>query len=503
MTVRPGSLFSSICCLVVEIGGCSGGAPARRPSPAPALAPAIPDATVVDAPPPLARRGEACGEAHACRAELACAPDPGGYCSSACGLAGTACGDGTCVATARSGERCLASCTSDADCRSAEGYLCDPQWRACLIPNTAVIVPRRCPGAARTSARDPSFGPSAALSSANTPGLAQLDPSAVLTDTGDLLAVFGARRGVGDPGELGAALVTAAGVTPAGLPATAGDRAEPQLARDRKGILYAVWLAVEGRHREISLARSRDQGRTWTGPDRVDAADCTDRDPACLDRPMIAVGVASPSTGNELIYVLYAAGGGIRVATSHDEGATFRAATTALVGHHGDAVIGADGRLRVIALDPGTSVPGFGSADHRIVYTVSADGAASFAKPIQLSGRDEVLPFFASNPSLAVDSRRGYVYAAYVRGGRDAVWDLVILTRATGARPGSARGSATLPPARSTWCRTWRSIRRRARSTSPGTTTRARRAGSPTRRARRGRRAAPSAARSTTTRSRR
>ena len=44
----------------------------------------------------------------------------------------------------------------------------------------------------------------------------------------------------------------------------------------------------------------------------------------------------------------------------------------------------------------------------------------------RLSGRDEVLPFFFSNPSVAVDSKRGWIYAAYTRGGRDAVWDLVI-----------------------------------------------------------------------------
>ena len=408
------------------LAGCSGAAPVIQPQ-VPAPPPPAPDAAIlVDAPPPLALRGEACSEAHTCAPELACFTAPGGYCTSACGLAGTVCPDGTCVATARSGEQCLKSCTRDADCRTPEGYFCDAQWHACLIPNTAAIVTNRCPAAAGP-ARDAAFAASAELSSVATPGLSQLDPSAVITETGDLLALFGSRRGVADPGQLGSALVTAKGVVPTGFPVDAGDRGEVQLARDTKGILYAVWLEAEGHHRQISLARSRDGGKTWTGPDRVDAADCTERDPACLDRPMIAIGAASPSTGEDRIHVLYAAGGGVRVATSHDEGSTFRAAITAITGHHGNATVGADGRLHLVALDPGTSVPGYGSADHRIVYTVSADGGETFAKAQRLSGRDEVLPFYASNPSVAIDPKRGFTYAAYVRGGRDAIWDLVIL----------------------------------------------------------------------------
>ncbi len=309
------------------------------------------------------------------------------------------------------------------DCRTGEGYLCDAQWKACLIPNVAVIVPKQCPAA---SVRDKAFGASLALSSAETPGLYQLEPSALLTDTGDLLALFGSRRGVADPGQLGSALVSPRGATPTGFPVDSGDRAQVRVARDKKGIFYAVWLEVEGRHRQIALARSRD-GKTWTGPHPVDAADCDDLDRDCLDRPMIAIGPAAPSTGNDRIHVLYAAGGGLRVATSLDEGATFRAPITAVSGHHGNATVGADGRIHAVVLDPATSLPGFGSADQKIVYTVSVDNGGSFAKAQKLSGRDEMLPYYASNPSVAVDTKRNIVYAAYVRGGRDAVWDVVLL----------------------------------------------------------------------------
>lgn len=297
--------------------------------------------------------------------------------------------------------------------------MCDPQWRSCLIPNAAVIVPRQCPPPRGAPLRDTAFGASVALSSATTPGLYQLEPSALLTNSGDVLALFGSRRGVADPGQVASA--------PPGFPVDAGDRSQVRIARDNKGIFYAVWLEAEGKHRQIALARSRDGGKTWTGPHPVDAADCDERDRDCLDRPMIAVGASAPSTGNDLIHVFYAQGGGLRVATSLDEGATFRAPVTAVSGHHGSAAVGADGRIHLVVLDPGTSLPGFGSADHRIVYTVSSDNGKTFAKAQKLSGRDEMLPYYASNPSVAVDTKRGFIYAAYVRGGRDAVWDIVLV----------------------------------------------------------------------------
>ncbi len=419
-TVRPAVLF-------IALLGCSGAAPAPIRPPATPPPPPPPDAAI-DAPPPLALRGQACDPQHSCDPDLTCADLPGGYCTSACGLAvpGGVCPDGVCVATARSGEQCLKGCTSDADCRAAEGYLCDQQWAACMIPNSAVIVPRQCP-APRGLSHDKAFAPAVALSSVDTPGLHQLEPAAVMTSLGELIVLFGSQRGVADPGQLGSALVGPRGVRTTRFPVDAGDRAQVRLARDAKGILYAVWLEVEGRHRQISIARSRDGGITWTGPDPVDAADCADRDRDCLDRPMIAVGSASPSTGLDLIHVMYAAGGGLRIATSHDEGNTFHTAITALVAHHGNAAVGADGRVHIVAIDPGSSVPGFGSADHRIVYAVSTTNGTAFGKAQKLSGRDEMLPFYGSNPSIALDGKRGFIYAAYVRGGRDAVWDLVIL----------------------------------------------------------------------------
>jgi hypothetical protein len=346
----------------------------------------------VDVPAALALRGEGCGVV-ACADGLTCSPSQaGGYCTSACtiGVVGE-CSEGECVATARSGALCLRRCVANADCRVAEGYVCDHDWHACMLPNTAVIAPRGCSGA--RLARDPAFG--APVRATDAPG-PDRDPTLVITDGGDAIAW-----------------------------ATGAAHAQPRLARDRKGILYAVWLEVEGRDRRVQLARSRDGGTTWDTPDTVDAATCGDREPACLDRPAIAIGGASRATGTDVVYVLYAAGGGIRVATSHAEGATFRRPVTAVTGLLA-AAASADGRLYIVALDPGTALPGFGSADHRIVYTVSSDEGKTFAKAQRLSGRDEVIPFYGAIPAVAVDPKRKIVYAAYVRGGRDAVWELVI-----------------------------------------------------------------------------
>jgi len=39
-------------------------------------------------------------------------------------------------------------CTKDSECRADEGYVCDPVWHACLVPNAAVIVPKQCAGVA-------------------------------------------------------------------------------------------------------------------------------------------------------------------------------------------------------------------------------------------------------------------------------------------------------------------------------------------------------------------
>ena len=327
----------------------------------------------------------------------------------------------------------MQSCTRDADCRADEGYLCDPQWRACVVPNSLAIVPGRCP-AATGPARDATFAPSTQLSTSASPGIYQLDATATLTPAGVLAVLFGSRGAPGGAHAVGYARIGGdptirdGAFGPAtGAPGNSGS--EPSLARDATGTLFAVWLAAatEATAPQVRLARSTNAGVTWSAPMVASATgDCTGA-ADCLARPMVVVGPDPAAKGKQVLYVIYAAEGGLRVRASRDGGATLSPPVTALEGTHGTAAVGTDGRLHLVALVGGPTTGGFGSAKHRIDYAVSASGGRSFSRPQRLSGRDEMLPFYFATPSLATDSKRRWIYVAYVRGGRDAVWDLVVM----------------------------------------------------------------------------
>lgn len=295
--------------------------------------------------------------------------------------------DGTCVDT-KAGRTCLAACTSDRDCRSDQDYTCDLAWQACAVPNSTAMVLHQCPlhGAAHDVAFEaPSEEPL---------GIGR-DPSAVLAPNGNVVVLDETTTGIG--GASGA-LVT-------------GGQA-PRLAHGRSFI--AVWRDAEA----IELAVSSD-GATWAKPTAIpDAADAP---------PLVTIG-PDPKRRGEMIYVLNGARGqGMRVRASANGSVSFGAPVTALTGTYGNAIVGSDGRLHVVALD-GDALGGWGSAMHSIQYTVSSDAGASFAKPIVVSGRDDLLPFYFANPSIVVDDRRKLVYVAYLRGGRDAAWEVVIAT---------------------------------------------------------------------------
>src|SRR5579883_808958 len=124
--------------------------------------PATTDDTTSAEPSPRAAIGEACAAA-SCAPGARCLAWTGGYCATACD-ADRGCGErGTaCVPTPRLGAVCARACAADDDCRVDDGYLCDATWHACLLPNTAAIVPRRCPAKAAAT-RDPAFAASVAL----------------------------------------------------------------------------------------------------------------------------------------------------------------------------------------------------------------------------------------------------------------------------------------------------------------------------------------------------
>src|SRR5690606_7549252 len=93
--------------------------------------------------------------------------------------------------TPRAGALCMKRCTTDAECRADEGYVCDPDWKACLLPNLPSIVPRTCPRTAGP-ARATAFGPST-RGSANA-AHSHHQPEAIVTDEGGVIAIVVSRE---------------------------------------------------------------------------------------------------------------------------------------------------------------------------------------------------------------------------------------------------------------------------------------------------------------------
>jgi hypothetical protein len=327
-------------------------------------------------------------------------------------------------------------CETDAQCRTQEGYVCDSQWHACLLPNLASILPRVCPGSPAAPAQDASFAPSQRWSGEKSAGFYQDSPSAVLSDDGAVTALFEWHQLAVAPSPLALSRIDGKGAatleqllaaTDSSIPPLA--QSHPRLARDRKGTLYASWFELdpETKARRIALSSSTDGGTTWSPAATVHAAaDCAQDGADCLGEPMLAVGPDPKKPAADILYVLYATkSGGLRVRASRDRGASFSAAVTASTGGHGNAAVASTGTLHVVTLD-GSPGGGFGSAQHAIEYTSSSDGGVTFRPPVAISGFQETLPFFFSNPSIAVDTARKLIYVAYVRGGRDAKWQIVL-----------------------------------------------------------------------------
>ena len=350
-------------------------------------------------------------------------------------MTGDPCGDGVCVPTIRAGEMCLAKCSSDADCRKP--YACDADWHACGLPGMAAMQPRQCPA---VGGRDPAFAASEALTSATSPGIYQFEPTSVVANDGSIVAIYIGRGKMTSGNTLG----ILRGRTDAPFGSDRQSHFDPWLARDAKGGLHAVWLGFDGRskHQEIGFASSSDGGATWSKPTAVNAdGDCKDPDAksddgdnGCLDKPMVAIGPDPAKKTNELVHIMYAANAGLRVRTSHDGGATFSPPVTPLEGIYGTVVVGRDGRLHVVTLNGGPGEGGdFGSDKQTVEYAMSRDGGATFSKAAAVTATGESVPFFFSNPAIAVDDKRGWIYIAYTRGRHDGLWDIAVAASKDGS----------------------------------------------------------------------
>lgn len=290
-----------------------------------------------------------------------------------------------CVDLPRGGVRCVAGCTRDADCATDRGERCDPVWRGCLLPNTAAIVPATCPDPA-AGARDPAFAAPVMLAAGD--GYQVVSDAALAADGALLVAYTGSAPGLARFAD-GAAAVRS-------FPAR--DARAPVIAMRGDGELRAAWAAGDA----ILAASSRDDGATWLAPRVVhDPGDCDPALSPCVDAPLW-VGDA----------IGYLAHGGVRLAGA-----------TVLVGDRAAAATGVDRRGRrvvhVVGLTGGEG-GAYGAGDRAVVH------AAVPALPRPVSRDGELLPRQLASPAIAVDARRGWLYIAYVRGGRDARWDLML-----------------------------------------------------------------------------
>lgn len=238
----------------------------------------------------------------------------------------------------------------DSECRVGEGYVCDPVWHACLVPNAAVIVPKQC---ASVTPHDAKF-----VEQWTRDGV---EPSAVLDKSGSVIVA-----------------------------------SQRPLARDATGTVYGTWVS-DG---QVMLATSTD-GVRWSDPEPI----------ATAERPNLVF-------GGDTLYLMYGSDG-LRVRASRDRGKTFDEGHVATIGTYGNAVY-AGGALHIVTIN-GNVFGAFGSAQQTIEYTKGE-------QPVVVSGRDELLPYYFANPSITVDVRRKAIYVAYVRGGRDAVWEIVLAT---------------------------------------------------------------------------
>lgn len=340
----------------------------------------------------------------------------------------------------------MASCTRDEDCRKAEGYVCDPAWNACVLPGLAAPRAPVCEG---TAPPRKTFGKVTQLSTPKGPGTYHFEPAAALTKTGDVAAVYIANS-VPDftkPGHLnplGTAVLKASGETVLDreLKSSRENHFDPWLATDREGTIHAVWMGFDGgrapeRNMEIALATSKD-GVEWSAPRAVHdvESDCPGSAPGCFDKPMIAIGPDKQNRKQDAIYVFYFSepGGGMKMVRSTDKGQTFGKSVLVGEGAFGDAEVDASGNIHVVYTDADPRTGGFGDPAGSIMYVVSTDGGATFAKPIPVSAEGESIPFFFSNPQVVPDPKRKSIHVVYPAGTPDAGWDIMLATTTNGGK---------------------------------------------------------------------
>ncbi len=415
---------------------CGGSPPPAEPAPAPA------EPVEVEAPAeaPPGGVGAACEgppmTPSTCDEGMVCGFGPGGYCTAVC-FGGSACpGDGVCTSTVRAGRLCMARCQTDADCRVEQGYVCDPGWRTCFLPGFHVPRLPACDG--ELPARDDAWSAPAIVSTGEASGRYSIEPSAALAADGSLVIAYMAMGTIFEPSRIATVVVDREGRAsdPVAIETGRVQHFDPWIAAGPDGTLHLVWLGHDGRgdqNAQIGYASSRD-GRAWSAPRAIHDADvdCPGAEPGCLDKPMIAVAPRGAAHAGR-IYVAYFGmgdGGSLRMITSDDGGQTFGDSVRVGADAYGDLEVDARGRVHVTFA--GGEGDRLGDPSNAVYYVVSEDGGATFSEPVEVSGDDDGVPFYFSNPTFAIDPRGTHRYVAYPAGTPDGRWALHLATSQDG-----------------------------------------------------------------------
>jgi hypothetical protein len=152
---------------------------------------------------------------------------------------------------------------------------------------------------------------------------------------------------------------------------------------------------------------------------------------------MIAIGPDDKDRKKDAIYVAYfsEAAEGMKLVRSEDGGKTFSPSSPVGNGAYGDLEVAGDGTLHATFVGMNGEGPPpdrYGDPRNAVMYTQSKDGGRSFEKPRAVSPTGEPIPFFFSNPQVAIDTRRKLVYVAYPAGTPDGRWDIFLATSRDG-----------------------------------------------------------------------
>ncbi len=405
-----------------------------------------------------------------CMAGLICLPAEygyaGGYCSASC--AADACpGGSTCVDTGQN-SICMRDCSSRADCRFAEAYDClDRGAPTAVCSMITSPIGRRADGSAcyTTTPGPNELAPLPRTTFAAT----NLSASAERTDTdrqaegnlaiNPLTGAVAVPYIAAIPGStdtfIGISHVLPPSTTVfedgrvAGLGLTQAN--DPAIVYTADGILHLVFMgfSVDARglpqDLHILTADSADDGTSWSAVRQVEpAGTCAAQ---WCDKPWIAVGPRPGAPTEQSLYVTYmAAASGFEqwvfVQRSDDAGLTWGiprsfGATefTPSAPNQAMPAVSADGTLRLVWLQAYAGADGpagrWGDVRHEVRYVVSSDGGWTFSSAVRVSRATDAVT--SQSPAIAIDATTGTtVHVAYVVGGFDGAWDVILATSADG-----------------------------------------------------------------------